>query len=328
MANFLNAPLQPDLLSDRRLKWLIWISLLSALSYLGGALWGGWRDVTLAFGQVGLAGAVVALLLSLANYGLRFARWQYFLHLLGHHVPVGESLRIYIAGFSLTIVPGKAGEAIRSVFLKAHGMGYRPSLAAFFSERLSDLFSVLALAAIGVWQHAQAQPVILALAVLLAAIVILLYQRRFILGLRARCVSRMPPRLAPMLDAITDILLHSNKCQRPWAMLAGIMLGVIAWGGEGIAFYLILDWMGASVDWQTALFIYAFSMLVGAISFLPGGLGGAEATMIGFLLLNDVSQAQAVAATIITRLATLWFAVLLGMVAMIAQVNVPHRNWM
>jgi len=291
--------------------------LLSGLAYLGVSLWGGWADVVQAMGQVGVAGACIALLLSLLNYGLRFVRWQYYLSLLGHRIALLESLRIYIAGFALTIVPGKAGEAIRSVFLKQHGMGYRPSLAAFFSERLSDLVSVLALAGIGVWQYREAQPVVLILAVILAAVLLLLHQQKLIEGIQGFATSKLPQRIAPMLNALADILMHSCKCMQPKAMFIGIVLGAVSWGAEGIAFHFILQWMNVDLDWQTAVFVYAFSMLVGAISFLPGGLGGAEATMIGLLLLNGVSQPTAVAATVLTRLATLWFAVLLGMGALI-----------
>jgi uncharacterized protein (TIRG00374 family) len=304
------------LISGRRLQWLIWISLLSGLAYLCVSLWGGWRDVVRAFDLVGLTGAAIALLLSLINYGLRFVRWQYYLRLLGHNISFTENLRIYIAGFALTIVPGKAGEAIRSVFLKRHGMGYRPSLAAFFTERFSDLIAILALAAIGIWQYREAQPVVLAMSVFLLIVLLLLYQRRLIDRLHGTARIKLPQRLAPTIDAFADILGHSRQCLRPLAMLLGIVLGVVSWGSEGVAFHFILQWMDADLDWRIAIFIYAFSMLIGAISFLPGGLGGAEATMIGFLLLNGVSAPNAVAATVITRLATLWFAVLLGMIAL------------
>jgi len=53
-------------------------------------------------------------------------------------------------------------------------------------------------------------------------------------------------------------------------------------------------------------------MLAGAVSFMPGGLGGAEAAMTALLVTSNVDMPQAVAATVIIRLATLWFAVLLG----------------
>jgi uncharacterized protein (TIRG00374 family) len=58
-------------------------------------------------------------------------------------------------------------------------------------------------------------------------------------------------------------------------------------------------------------------MLAGAISFLPGGLGGAEAAMVALLLTNGVVLGTAVLATVICRAVTLWFAVLLGIVAML-----------
>jgi uncharacterized protein (TIRG00374 family) len=53
-------------------------------------------------------------------------------------------------------------------------------------------------------------------------------------------------------------------------------------------------------------------MLAGAISFMPGGLGGAEAVMVALLMWKGMAGADAVAATVLIRLATLWFAVAIG----------------
>ena len=61
--------------------------------------------------------------------------------------------------------------------------------------------------------------------------------------------------------------------------------------------------------------IYALSMLIGAVSFLPGGIGGAEVSM-GFMLITaGIGEQMSVVATLICRIATLWFAVLLGLLA-------------
>ena len=61
-----------------------------------------------------------------------------------------------------------------------------------------------------------------------------------------------------------------------------------------------------------AVFVYAIAMLAGALSFMPGGLGGAEAAMVALLVWGGASSPEAVAATVLIRLATLWFAVVLG----------------
>jgi uncharacterized protein (TIRG00374 family) len=61
--------------------------------------------------------------------------------------------------------------------------------------------------------------------------------------------------------------------------------------------------------------IYASTTIVGALSFLPGGLGVTEGAMTMLLVRGAVGLDGAAAfdATLLTRLATLWFAVLLGL---------------
>lgn len=305
------------ILSGWRFRALLLVVLLSAAGYLAFSLWGGWREVVAAIARVGLAGAAIALALSLVNYGLRFLRWQKFLALLKHRVYWPESLRIYIAGFGFTILPVKVGETIRSVFLKQHGVSYPESLAAYFSEHLSNFISILLLAAVGLWVYPQAQPVVVVLGVLIVAGLIVLQQTRWLQALERIAQNRLPARFARFATHSIEIVLHSGRCFRLPMLLQGIALGIVAWGAEGVAFYYIMHLLGSDLSLQTALFIYAFSMLVGALSFLPGGLGGAEATMVALLMLNNIAQPQAVAATVLIRLATLWFAVALGIVALL-----------
>jgi uncharacterized protein (TIRG00374 family) len=91
----------------------------------------------------------------------------------------------------------------------------------------------------------------------------------------------------------------------------------VSWLGEGIGFYLILRGLGLPASLQlaaTAIFILAFATVIGAVSALPGGLGAAEASIAGMLtLLVGIDPAQATTATVLIRLATLWFGVLLGL---------------
>ncbi len=303
-------------MSGWRFRALLLVVLVSALGYLAFSLWGGWHEVVSAIVRVGFIGTAIALSLSLVNYGLRFVRWQKFLALLGHRVYAPESLRIYIAGFGLTILPGKVGETIRSVFLKHHGVSYPESLAAYFSDQFSNLISMLLLAAIGLWAFPQAQPVVLMLAVIIAAILIVLQQTKWLQALEVFAVKKLPAKLGKLVGHGIEVVLHSGRCFKLPMLLQGMVLGLFAWGSEGVAFYYIMHVLGSDMPLQVALFIYAFSMLVGALSFLPGGLGGTEATMVALLMLNNVAQPQAVAATVLIRLATLWFAVALGVIAL------------
>jgi uncharacterized protein (TIRG00374 family) len=99
-----------------------------------------------------------------------------------------------------------------------------------------------------------------------------------------------------------------------------VLLSVISWFFECAAFWAVVNgFAGASVDIQAATFIYASMTVAGALSFLPGGLGVTEAGMLAMLeqLATGCGRSVAAAATFVTRLCTLWFAVLVGIVALL-----------
>ncbi|MNZ30270.1 hypothetical protein D3C78_475370 [compost metagenome] len=290
----------------------------SALGYLGFSLWGGWREVSGAIGEVGIFGIATALLMSLINYGLRFLRWQGYLKAFGHAIPWKPSLRIYLAGFAMTTTPGKAGEALRGVLLKRWGVSYSQSFAAFFSERLSDLFAVVLLTLFGLTLYPNARPIIAVGAALVLVGFALLWQRRLI----ERLAGFAPERGGKLVGAVRhlfSVLLEAQRCHRFGMLVNATALSVMAWSAEALAFCLVLNWMGAEIPVAFAMFIYALAMLAGALSFMPGGLGGAEAVMVGLLVWNGMPSAAAVAATVLIRLATLWFAVGIGACLLLAE---------
>jgi uncharacterized protein (TIRG00374 family) len=67
------------------------------------------------------------------------------------------------------------------------------------------------------------------------------------------------------------------------------------------------------------VFIFATSSLVGVLSMLPGGIGAVEAGLTGqFVAIAGLATGVAVALTLVIRLATLWFATLVGIVGLFA----------
>ena len=293
------------------LRAVFWSVALAALGYLGLSLWAGWRDVVAAVVQVGPWVLAGLLALSLVNYLLRFLRWARYLVLLDAPVPWRINLDAYFAGFALTTSPGKVGEMLRSVLLKPHGVPPAASVAAFFAERVSDLLAILVLAAVGLWAYAPARPIVgLALAAVVVAL--LLVQWTALIAAIDRWAQARPQKWARLVVKLCEVVLHFRRCFSLPAMGMGLALGVVAWFAEGLGFWWLLLALDHPLPLSTAVFIYAFAMLVGALSFLPGGLGGSEAAMVALLSLNGFPEASAVSATLICRLATLWFAVGLG----------------
>ncbi len=103
-----------------------------------------------------------------------------------------------------------------------------------------------------------------------------------------------------------------------WRFISGALFFVYA--GLGITI---------SVDLFTkSMFILAVSSLVGSASGLPGGLGTADGSMLGFThLLITPSKAIAGAATLLIRLCTLWFGLGLGVIALVLFRTTQHIDF-
>lgn len=305
------------MLSAHRLRAISITIALTALAYVGLSMWSGKATWLAVLQQIGAGGIALALCLSLLNYGLRFVRWHYYGRVLGERIPMGDNLGIYLAGFALTPTPGKAGEAVRGLFLKArHGVGHTRSLAMFFSERLSDLIGMLLLTLPGIALYPSGQWLVWLLLVGIVAGMLLLGHEQLLITLLA-WLSRHVPRLAKVIHHFEHLLVHTRACLRPGRFFLTTTLSLLGWLAEASAFYLMLHWMGYPLSLELAAFIFAFAMVAGALTFLPGGLGGAEVTMVTLLLLAGVAQGPALAVTVLIRLTTLWFAVFLGCAALL-----------
>ena len=112
----------------------------------------------------------------------------------------------------------------------------------------------------------------------------------------------------------------------PRIMVVGVAVGVVAWFAEGMALWVILKGIGSDIALVRALPIYAAATLVGAVTALPGGLVGTEGSMLALLQQSGVTRVGASAGTVLVRLVTLWFAVAVGLVAMLALRRVPTIN--
>ena len=270
-----------------------------------GRVWG-------ALTQLGIASILVIAFLSLLNYALRSLRWRLYLKRLGYRLHPGTNMLCYLSGFAFTLTPGKAGEAGRGVHLKAYGVDYQATVAALLVERLMDLVAVvlLALAAVAIlpgfrWIIAAAAGVTVAGA---AGLFVLSRQRATgpASGGRQRWWARARARVQETLRLIGPLLAAET-------LAVGAGLSLLAWGCEAFGFYWLCAHLDIPLSLLTAAGIYATSLLAGALSFLPGGLGTTEAAMTGLLMaLGGIGQSLAVGTTLICRVLTLWLAIALG----------------
>jgi uncharacterized membrane protein YbhN (UPF0104 family) len=272
----------------------------------GGCLFSLRNDLTqLSLGAIGRSWdlIVLALLLSLLNYALRIIRWRFYLSHLGHGVGVGFAALTYAAGFAYTLVPGKVGEMVRARYYTPLGVPFTTVTAAFLAERLMDLLAMTALACLLLTTNHRYPPALLgaaaALAITLAVLALLPWP----------AIARSRSALA----GIAAALAATRTLLRPAVLVFGFGVGLIAWGLEGAGLGLLGSMFpAAGLSLMTAVGVYGIAVLIGGLSFLPGGLGSTEAVMTALLVAHGLTVSQALLLTLLCRLVTLWFAVALG----------------
>jgi uncharacterized protein (TIRG00374 family) len=287
--------------------------------YVGFSIWADARAVGAALAGFSWTAAALGLLLAAANYLVRFVRWELYLRLLGVRVPLAESFLIFLAGFSLTVTPGKLGEVLKAFLLRAsRGVPAARTAPIVIAERFTDLVGLLALAAVGAFTFDVDRRFLAAAGALIVLGLVVISVEPLALFF-VRLAGRLPGlgRRAPKIE---EFYRSTAALLRPAPLAAAAVLSVVSWWFECAAFWLIVaGFPGATIGLAPATFIYAAMTIAGALSFLPGGLGVTEAGMLALLtqLGTGTGKSVAAAATFITRLCTLWFAVVLGLMALL-----------
>ena len=291
-------------------KKLLIVGALSCLVIAGLAGYGDVREVSGRVASFPLPSLLVALGLALLNYLLRFLRWVYYLKVLAVSVPMRLSILIFLTGLAMTITPGKLGELLKCYMIRDHaGVPVSTSAPAVLMERITDLLSIATMALVGL---ALLPPFVSAiLAAVVAGVALLAY---FSTARQAERVLDLPV-IRRWRAGIAEAREGVRTLSRPAPLFVASSLGLAAWVSEGVALWVVVEGLGADVGFLISLPIYAGSVLAGAVTTLPGGLVGTEGAMVTLLQQVGVGRDVAAAGTLIVRLVTLWFAVLIGFAA-------------
>ena len=295
-------------LSARQLFGLLLVLALALVSYGVLGLWGGLGAVAATLTTVPVTVYGSMLLLASAAFALRAWRWHRLLCGLGYRIDWRVNVLYYLAGFAFTLTPGKVGEALRSEPLRLHGVSRVDSLGTFVTERLFDLGGValLSLLALGFYpEYWFLAPLLIAVTGGIAWLLRCVYRLR-----GATLLADRPGRLGDLLK-----VARRGLSSRWW--LPGIGISVVAWGCEGIAFWLFLHSAQMQASLAGVIGIYALATLAGALSLLPGGVGSTEGVLWLTAVLAGGAQAVVSAGIVAVRLTTLWYAVAIGVFALV-----------
>jgi uncharacterized protein (TIRG00374 family) len=255
------------------------------------------------------------LSLSMANYLFRFLKWHYYLHLLKIKADKKLSAAIFFSGLIMSVTPMKAGELLKSYLLKQTvDEPISKTAPIIFAERITDFIALIIVGALGGFAYNYGLKLISVVFVFFISIVIIISNRKLCLWFFSK------------IEKISFIKNYSQKLYNLYEssyimlrlkpLLLMIFVSLISWFFECLGVYIILYSFNSNISLFMSSFIYAFSTIFGAVTMLPGGLGVTEGSLTILIMQNGFVKESAIASTLIIRVVTLWFAVLVGIISL------------
>lgn len=300
--------------------------IIAAAVYLGFSLYIDFDKLLEAFSLFDFRYFPIVLFFSLFNYLLRFERWQYYLKVLDIRLPRKISYSIFFGGLIMSITPGKVGELLKSYLIKEYnGTSIHKSAPVILVERLGDFVSLLIVAMVGAIYFNFGRTIVLITLIIFGAFLFGLSYRPF-----AEPVIRYMSRLK-FLHKISEKILvayeNSYRLLRPLPLFSMLILAAIAWGFEALGLYIILKVFNTPATFFWSLFVYSFSTIIGGLLLVPGGIGPTEGSLTLLLVRTNIPLNISFVATFLIRVATLWFAILMGIIGLIYfQKKIVHKK--
>ncbi|TMI97580.1 MAG: flippase-like domain-containing protein [Bacillati bacterium ANGP1] len=289
----------------------------AALLVLGFVILAGFvRSVDLAAIVLAVTGAdagrlALAVLLLIANVTVKAARWRIMAGMMSQRplsLPAAETAILAgVAAASLT--PGRGLELAKPLLLRAsHGVPMASSTAAVVVERLLDgaalivLFAV-SLVAVPAGRGSAFYPVIAAIALFLTAGAALLLLPHRLTSIAMWVTDRLPLP-APMRFRVASVAERFAGGLAVWRQSG--KLGLLLAASVAAAFLEILRLtavfaaLGLRVGLVDAMLAFCAANLLGAATFIPGGIGITELSLAGIItLVTAIGPAATVAAAVL-----------------------------
>jgi len=297
--------------------------------FLGLSVYANFDDLLVAFSQYNWLMFPLILFLSLCNYFARYLKWEYYLKVLNIQIDKKNSFLIFLSSFIMSVTPGKIGEVFKSYLLKENnGTPISKSAPIVIAERITDFISLVMLSLIGALIYGYGTQLIIGIGIFFIFLVIIISSKRIsyrIIGFfeKFKFFTRFSHRIHTAYDSIYKMVQIKE-------LIITVFLSIFAWFFECLGFYMVLKGFGIenlnNVSIFVATFIYGFATIAGAVTMLPGGLGATDASITGLLVLLQIPKNVSVASTLIIRTATLWFAVFVGIIAVLLYQKYTHKK--
>jgi len=292
----------------------IYVIFSIACLYIGIALYSDISEISEHFMKANVLFLLLVLPIEICAFFVRSIRQKVLLDAIEVKIPFISNFKIFIAGLSMTITPGGSGEIIKSHFLKKNfNYSNSKTLPLVFVERFHDFLAVNTIIILSLFFFYLWQSVVLVTVSSIFLIIIYLIMRKKIL--LEKLLIKMKnikfiSKLIPSIEFSESLVLLTS-----WKTTVKVWtISVASWLIEVISAYYVFKSFGIDLHIiQVGQIVYT-SILIGALSFLPGGIGITEGSIIAFMVEKGYELSVVSAMVLMLRIVTIWFATAVGFI--------------
>ena len=256
------------------------------------------------------------LLLVSASWVPLIIKWHFLLKNSRINVPLTKSIAIFFSGSAFEITPGQIGILIKSQLLKtSSNISRTKTVPIVIVEKIYDLIGAILASVIGIIILGMEFYLIIIAISVLATIFFFMYHRR-----SSELVFNRITKLkffSKYIDNMSEFYEVVKKSTNVKAATICILLALTYWFIiSAAAYYTLIAFDVNLLDYLKVLAIYTTSTLLGAISFIPGGIGITEGSIAGLFTLNGVDISTALILGVMIRVLTLWYSVGVGFISL------------
>ena len=256
------------------------------------------------------------LFLVTASWCPVFIKWHFLLKNCEIDIPLTRSITVFLSGLAFDITPGKLGALMKSQILKTSFNIPRTKTAPIvLVEKVYDLIGAILASIIGIIiLGMDVYLIIIAILVLAMVFFFLYYRPASELFFKRVTKTKF---FSKYVENISEFDKTVQKSTNVKVATICILLAVTYWFIVSTAVYYTLIGFDINIlDYLKVLSIYAISILLGAISFIPGGVGITEGALAGLFTLEGIDVSTALILSVIIRIFVLWYSVSIGFISL------------
>ena len=256
------------------------------------------------------------LLLTSVSWIPLIIKWHFLLKNCEIDIPLKKSILVFLSGSAFEITPGQIGVLMKSQILKTSSNIPRTKTAPIIVvEKVYDLIGAILASIIGIIILGM-EPYLIIIAILVLVIIFFFVYYRPASEIFFKQITKRK-FFSKYIENISESYEIIQKSTNVKVATVCILLAVTYWFIiSAAAYYTLIAFDINVLDYLKVLAIYTTSILLGAVSFIPAGIGITEGSIAGLFTLNGIDVSTALISSVMIRVLTLWYSVIVGFIAL------------